>query len=331
MTFFDAQQIEELLPMHDCIKVMRAVFSLNLEEETLNPLRNIIPLPNGAGLMGLMPAYIKPYKVMGVKVLSVFFDNYKKGLSSHQGIVNLFETETGQLLASFDADSITGIRTAAVSALMTDLLAIKEAETLCLLGSGVQAEKHLEAISLVRPLKNVNVWSQNYENAQAFVEKVAPNYSLPTSSGSAISIKAFATAKEAVKDADIVCTVTSAPNPVIFNDWLTPHVHINAVGACSADRRELDGDIVLQADVYVDSYTSAQHEAGDIILAATAERTVSDIIKADIHDILTHKVLVDVHKKTVFESLGIAIEDVAAAWHCWNTYNLREIPNLPKI
>ncbi len=310
MTFFDDKQIEKLLSMQECINVMRTVFSLNLAEETLNPLRNIISLPNGSGLMGLMPAYIKPYGVMGVKVLSVFFDNYKKGLSSHQGIVNLFETETGQLLASFDADSITAIRTAAVSALMTDLLAIKEAETLCLIGSGVQAEKHLEAILLVRNIKNVTVWSPNKDNAQAFVNKVSERYPL--------SIQACASAEEAVEDADIVCTVTSASNPVIYNDWLQPHVHINAVGACSKDRRELDSDIILQSDVYVDSYASATHEAGDIILAATAEHTVSDIIKADIHDVLTNLSMIDVHQRTVFESLGIALEDVAAAWFCWN-------------
>lgn len=310
MIFFNEKQIEQLLPMRDCITVMRQLFSLNLAEDTYNPLRNILFLPNSSGILGLMPAVIKPYGVMGVKVLTVFLDNYKKGLSSHQGIVNLFETETGQLLASFDADSITAIRTAAVSALMTDLLAVKNAETLCLIGSGKQAEKHLEAILCVRPLKKVTVWGQNYDNAAAFVKKVSHIYPL--------SIKAFHTAKEAVKDADIICTVTSASNPVIFHDWLKAHVHINAVGASTKNKRELDGEIILNSDVYVDSYESAINEAGDILLAANAQRSVADIIKADIHQVLSDKSIIDKSKKTVFKSVGMAIEDVAAAWHCWN-------------
>jgi ornithine cyclodeaminase/alanine dehydrogenase-like protein (mu-crystallin family) len=314
MTFFNEKQVEHLLPMHECIAAMRALFSLNLAEDTYNPLRNIHFLPNSTGMLGLMPAVIKPYGVLGIKVLTVFLDNYKKGLSSHQGIVNLFETETGQLLASFDADSITAIRTAAVSALMTDLLAVENAETLCLIGSGKQAEKHLEAILLVRPIKNVHVWSPNYDNVSTFVEKMVAQGAISKN----VKIKAFHTAQEAVHEADIICTVTSASTPVIFNDWLKERVHINAVGASTKNKRELDPEIILNSDVYVDNYESAMNEAGDILLAAHAEKPVSQIIKADIHQVLRDKSLIDGHKKTVFKSLGIAIEDVASAWHCWN-------------
>ena len=321
MIFFNEKQIEKLLPMQDCIAVMRNLFSLNLAEETFNPLRNVFHLPNSTGMLGLMPAVIKPYGVLGVKVLTVFLDNYKKGLSSHQGIVNLFETETGQLLASFDADSITAIRTAAVSALMTDLLAAENAKTLCLIGSGKQAEKHLEAIFLVRPIKKVNVWSPNYDNANAFVKKMSKTNMLTVGNPRNIEIKAFHTAQEAVHDADIICTVTSASHPVIFNDWLKERVHINAVGVSTKNKRELDDEIILNSDVYVDSYESAMSEAGDIILAANAERSVAQIIKADIHQVLMDKSIIDRSKKTVFKSLGLAIEDVAAAWHCWNKSN----------
>lgn len=314
MNFFNAEQVETLLPMPECIAVMRDLFSLNLAEETFNPLRNILSLPGVAGILGLMPAYIKPYQVMGVKVLSVFLENYKKGLSSHQGLVNLFETETGQFLAGFDADSLTAIRTAAVSALVTDLLAADDAENLCLLGSGRQAEKHLEAVLAVRPVKQVTVWSQNYAHAQAFVERAALVHPV-------LNIRACSSAEEAVQIADIVCTVTSSPTPVVFNDWLKPGVHINAVGACSKDKRELDGEIIRQSDVYVDSYESAVNEAGDLLLAADEELLVTQIIKADIHEVLTEKVSVDKNKKTVFKSLGLAIEDVAAARYCWMKAN----------
>jgi ornithine cyclodeaminase/alanine dehydrogenase-like protein (mu-crystallin family) len=310
MLFFNEEKINQRLPMRDCIQVMRDLFSLNLKEETHNPLRNIMHLSDKNGLMGMMPAYIKPYNVMGIKVLSVFHDNYLKGLSSHQGIVCLFETETGNLLATFDADSITAIRTAAVSGLMTDLLAPKDAETLCIMGSGKQAETHLEAMLTVRNIKKVKVWSPNKERLHAFIEKAPKKHPH--------SIEAVSTPKEAVENADIICTVTASPTPIVFHEWLKPNVHINAVGASTKDKREIDGDTILDADVYVDSYVSAKNEGGDILLAANENRSVEQIIKADIHDLLLNPSMIDPTKKTVFVSLGIAIEDVAAAWYVLN-------------
>ncbi len=320
MTFFNEEKINQLLPMRDCIQVMRNLFSLNLKEDTLNPLRNIMHLPDKNGLMGMMPAYIKPYNVMGIKVLSVFHDNYLKGLSSHQGIVCLFETETGNLLATFDADSITAIRTAAISGLMTDLLAPKEAETLCIMGSGKQAETHLEAMLCVRNIKKVKVWSPNKERLTAFVEKAQNKHPLPTASGSAISIEAVLSPKEAVKDADIICTVTASPTPILQNGWLKKNVHINAVGASTKTTREIDSETILNADVYVDNYVSATNESGDIILASNNEHTVTQIIKADIQELLMNPSIIDKAKKTVFVSLGIAIEDVAAAWFIFDSH-----------
>jgi ornithine cyclodeaminase/alanine dehydrogenase-like protein (mu-crystallin family) len=306
MKFFNELDIENLLSMRECIEVMRNVFSLDPMTDIQNPLRQVMPIAGSDGLLGLMPAIIRPYGVMGVKVLTVYFDNYKIGLSSHQGVVNLFETKTGQPLASFDADAITAIRTAAVSGLMTDLLAPEDATTLCLIGSGKQAAKHLEAVLCARNIKKVNVWSPNAENAQRFCQLFKPNYPL--------SIEAFPTAQAAVADADIICTVTSATEPVIFNDWLKDHVHINAVGASNKERRELSSSIVQTADVYVDSYESAMNEAGDILLSTPDKTAARQLIRANIHELLTGKIPKGESSKTVFKSLGLAMEDVAAAW-----------------
>lgn len=310
MIFLDKHKIQKLLPMKECILEMKKLFLLNPAKEILNPLRSKMILPGSEiGILGLMPAYIKSYQVMGVKVLSVFPENYKKGFSSHQGILQLFETKTGKLIASLDADEITAIRTAAVSALMTNLLAIKDAKNLCLLGSGKQAETHLEAIYLVRDIESVTIWSQNSKNAEKFISKVKNKYD--------VNFKICSSVKEAAKDADIICTITASKTPILFNDYLQQHVHINAVGACMSKDRELNSDVVIDSEVFIDNYNAAIHEAGDILIPSKEENIdVLKIIKADIHEVLNNTNLINEFNKTVFESVGVAIEDIAAGYYC---------------
>jgi ornithine cyclodeaminase/alanine dehydrogenase-like protein (mu-crystallin family) len=308
MKYLDQQQIKTLLPMSECIAVMRNLFSLDPEKDLINPLRPKMILPNG-GILGMMPAYIRPYGVMGIKVISVYLQNYEMGLSSHQGIINLFDAENGILLLSLDADEVTAIRTAAVSALMTDLLAVDEAETLCLIGTGTQAITHLEAISLVRPIKRVQVWSKNPANVARFVREQSAHHN--------VDIIACSSAEAAVREADIVCTLTSSSEPLVFNPWLKAGVHINAVGASTPNYRELAPEVIFDSDVFVDNYESACNEAGDLILAVGDKSKVKSLIKGDIHEVLTQPGLADKSHKTMFKSLGLAIEDLAVAHYCW--------------
>lgn len=287
---------------------MRNLFSLNPEKDLINPLRPKMMLPNG-GILGMMPAYIRPYGVMGIKVISVYLQNYEKGLSSHQGVIHLFDAENGMLLLSLDADEVTAIRTAAVSALMTDLLAEDGAETLCLIGTGTQAITHLEAIRLVRPIKRVQVWSKNPTNVARFVQEQSAHHN--------VDIIACSSAEAAVREADIVCTLTSSAEPLVFNPWLKAGAHVNAVGASTPNYRELAPEIIFDSDVFVDNYESAGNEAGDLILAVGDKNKVRPLIKADIHEVLTQPELVDKSRKTLFKSLGLAIEDIAVAHYCW--------------
>lgn len=314
--FFSNQYISELLTMSECIQIMEKLFLLNIDTEVVNPLRSKMFLKNDVkGILGTMPAYIKPYNVMGVKVLSVFPDNYKKGLSSHQGILHLFETTTGKLISSLEADEITAIRTAAVSAVATNALAIEDAEALCIIGSGTQAKKHLEAMLSIRNIKNVNIWSKNRANAVKFAEEARTRYNIP--------LKVRNSVKEASRNADIICTVTSSNEPILENKYLKKHVHINAVGACTPDARELSSEIVLTSDVFVDSRKAAINEAGDVLIPAQKlGRDVHQFIKADISEILKDKTLYKPANKTVFKSVGLAVEDIAAGFYCYNKMNL---------
>lgn len=308
MKYLDQTQIKALLPMSECIAIMRDLFRLDPEKDLINPLRPKMILPNG-GILGMMPAYIQPYGVMGIKVISIYQQNYAKGLSSHQGIIHLFDSENGMLLLSLDADEVTAIRTAAVSALMTDLLAEDHAETLCLIGTGTQAITHLEAISLVRPIKRVQVWSKNPANVARFVQEQSEHHD--------IELIACQSAEAAVREADIVCTLTSSSEPLVFNPWLKAGVHINAVGASTPNYRELAPEVIFDSDVFVDNYESAGNEAGDLILAVGDKTKVRPLIKGDIHEALTKPGLIDKSHKTLFKSLGLAIEDIAVAHYCW--------------
>lgn len=295
--------------MAECLAVMRNLFSLDPVKDLINPLRPKMILPNG-GILGMMPASIQPYGVMGIKIISVYLQNYEKGLSSHQGVIHLFDAENGMLLLSLDADEVTAIRTAAVSALMTDLLAEENAETLCLIGTGTQAVTHLEAIRLVRPIKRVQVWSKNPANVERFVREQSAHHQ-------DIELIACQNAELAVNEADIVCTLTSSAEPLVFNHWLKANVHVNAVGASTPNFRELAPEIIFDSDVFVDNYESASNEAGDLILAVGDKAKVRPLIKGDIHEALTTLNLVNKSRKTLFKSLGLAIEDIAVAHYCW--------------
>ena len=301
------QEVQQWLSMSECVDAMVGVFKMLNRGNAENPLRNLMWLPDKSGLIGMMPAYLGDARVMGLKAISVFPGNHATEYDSHQGTVMLFETQNGRLLAMVDAGKITAIRTAAVSGVATRLLAATDAENLAILGSGVQAATHLEAMRVVRNIKHVRVWNHNFDHARSFAEREAARHSL--------SIEAFESAKRAVEGADIICTVTSSTDPVLQGDWIAPGTHINAVGSSVPFARELDTAAVVKSKLFVDRRESTLNEAGDFLFPQK-EGAINDAhVLGEIGDILLDKIKgrESVNDITLFKSLGLAVEDVAAA------------------
>jgi len=268
-------------------------------------------------LLGLMPAFLPLQKVMGAKIISVFPHNHQKKLPSHQGVVTLFDALTGELRAIVDAEAITAIRTAAVSGAATRALARQDANILCILGAGVQAATHMEAILAVRPINKAKVWSIDEEEAQTFASEMESKHN--------ISVAACSSAREAVEGADIICTVTSSPLPVLEGAWIKPGAHINAVGACTAIVRELDAMAVALSRLYVDRRESALNEAGDILIPLSDGIISESHIVGELGDLLLKKIpgRQSEEEITLFESLGLAVEDLAAACRIIENLELR--------
>ncbi|HET9235374.1 MAG TPA: ornithine cyclodeaminase family protein, partial [Candidatus Eisenbacteria bacterium] len=246
-----------------------------------------------------------------LKAISFMPGNMGTEYESHQGAVLLFEADHGQLLAVMDASSITGIRTAAASGLATRLLAREQAGDLAILGSGVQAASHLEAMSVVRNLRRIRVWSRDEAQMAAFADREGRRLG--------VRIETSASAQSAVKGADIVCTTTGSRTPVLYGDWLAPGTHVNAVGACFPDTRELDTRAVLRSRFFVDCRESALNEAGDFLIPRSEGAVTDDHILGEIGEVVLGKVAgrgAD-DEVTVFKSLGVAVEDLAAAHHIY--------------
>ncbi|OGF54586.1 MAG: hypothetical protein A2Z21_06855 [Candidatus Fraserbacteria bacterium RBG_16_55_9] len=242
-------EVSRLLPMAECMEVMADVLKALARGEAILPLRPVMWLPERVGALAMMPAYLRNLDIMGLKAISVFPGNLGTEFDSHQGAVLLFETKHGQLLAIMDASSITAIRTAAVSGVATQLLARKDARDLAILGSGVQAQTHLEAMLLARKIARVRVWSRDPDHAQFFAQGQSQRHR--------ITVEPMRSAPEAVTGADIICTTTSAREPVLLREWIAPGSHINAVGASTPFTRELDTPTVVNAQLFVDRRESA--------------------------------------------------------------------------
>ena len=286
---------------------MAAVLASLERGEALLPLRSIVWLPDRTGALGLMPAFLAPERVLGLKAVTFFPGNEGTDLDSHQGAVLLFSAERGELLAIIDATSVTAIRTAAVSGVATGLLARADAHDLALIGSGVQARTHLEAMRLARPLRRVRVASKEFENARAFAERETRRHGIP--------VEPMASPREAVAGADIICTVTSSREPVLAGDWIAPGAHVNAVGSSVPFARELDTAAVSRSRLFVDRRESAMKEAGDFLIAKNEGAIRDDHIVGEIGEVLTGKVAGrrSSHEITLFKSLGLAVEDLASA------------------
>ena len=311
--FLNRAEVEELLPYGECIEVMAGALAALARGEAFQPLRAAHWLPDRRGLLVAMPGgLLAPGdEILGVKVLTVFPGNAAHGEESHQGAVLLFDAAHGRPLAFLDAAAITAIRTAAVSALATRLLARADAGDLALLGTGVQARTHLAALREVRPLRRVRVWSRDAENARRFAAAESARHGL--------AVEPAPSAREAVAGADLICTVSAAVAPILRGEWIAPGAHVNAVGACTPDARELDTAAVVRARLFVDRRESALHEPGEILTPLREGAIGEDHILGEIGELVIGRVegrraATDV---TLFESLGLTVEDLAAARHVY--------------
>jgi thiomorpholine-carboxylate dehydrogenase len=286
--FLNEEQVRTHLRMPDLIPAMeKALIDYSAGKGT-QPVRSVIKVDPPGGFLGLMPA-LTP-NGLGLKAVTFYPSNAERGIPTHMATIFLVDPQTGTPLASMDGRLITEMRTAAVSAVATKLLAPSDSKILAILGSGVQARSHVDALRLVRRFEEIRVWSPTKEHANQFAEEIG-----------AIAVSA----EEAVRGADVVVTATSSKTPVLKGSWLKPGCHVNAIGACRPDWRELDNAAMANV-VFVDSREGAMKESGDIILSGAK-------IYAELGETLAGKVPPRANETTIFKSLGMAVEDIAAA------------------
>ena len=305
--FVNESAVHELLTMKACIPLMRDALMSFAKGDAVMPLRSKVGLPDGSGLLGIMPGYLGNPESFGLKVVSVMPKNHGTGYDSHQGVVMLFGVEHGEPLAILDATAITEIRTAAASGAATDALANPDAGDLALIGSGTQARSHLSAMKSVRKLRRVRVWSRSEANAGRFARDEHERHG--------IEIEVSSSAADAVRDANLICTTTSSREPVLRGEWLSTGAHVNAVGACFSQHRELDTETARRSRFFADSRESCLNEAGDFIIARDEGAISDDHLLGEIGDVFLERIpgRLSADDVTVYESLGIAIEDLAAA------------------
>lgn len=306
MEMWSGDEVREALSPQALVPAMVDVLSDLARGRAVQPLRWVWDLAPPT-LLGLMPAWLPGSHVVGAKLLTVFPDNPVAGRPGHQGVVVLFDDQTGSPLAIVDAEAVTVLRTAAVSAVATQCLARPDASTLALLGTGAQAESHLVGLMDVRPFTHVRVWGRDREHAAAFQRRMAGRVRLVP--------ELAASPADAVAGADVVCTLTGSPTPILDAADVKVGTHINAVGACRPQHRELAATLVARGRLYVDQREAAEREAGDYLIPL-AEGAIADThIVAELGDVLVgerpgRQSPADV---TIFKALGLAVEDVAAA------------------
>lgn len=297
-----------LMPLAECIEWMAAALGGFARGSGVQPMRTVIRLPDGTGSLYTMPAATASPPALAVKMVTIFPGNRERGRATHAGVLVVFSTETGEPLAVMDASAVTEVRTAGVSALATRLLAREDAGDLAILGSGVQARSHLRAMRAVRRIRRARAWSPTRARLEAFVAEA----STPE-----LRIEATASAHDAVAGADLVCVATSARAPVLQGAWLGAGAHVNAIGASMPDARELDTAAIAGARVYVDLRAAALAEAGDLVIAMREGAITEQHIQAELGEVVAglaqgRRTREEV---TVFKSVGLAIEDAAAAHH----------------
>ena len=286
--FLNEEQVRKHLQMTELIPAMEKALVDFSAGKVTQPVRSVITVDPPGGFFGMMPA-LTP-EGLGIKIVTFYATNAKVRIPTHMATIFLVDSETGTPLAVMDGRLITEMRTAAVSAAATKLLASPNAKILAILGSGVQARSHVEALRLVRKFDEIRVWSYTSEHAERFAKEIRAK-AMP--------------AEDAVRGADVIVTVTNSKTPVLKGAWLKPGCHVNAVGACRPDWRELDDETMANV-VFVDSREAAMKESGDIILSGAE-------IYAELGEALAAKIPSRANGTTIFKSLGMAVEDIAAA------------------
>ena len=299
--------VKSLLSMDDLIVSMERALQDFSARRVQQPLRSVLQVGKNNAFFGVMPASMPSLPALGTKLVTVFTANTDRGLPTHLATIALLDPETGALTALVDGRYITEARTAAVSAVSVKHLARRDAAVLALIGAGVQARSHLEAITRVCPLRDVRVWSRSPQRVHEFLREMQPRFDVPLSPSDS--------AQAAVAGADIIALVTASKDPVVRSEWIQNGAHICAVGACRPDQREMDGALVARGRLYVDSREGALAEAGDVVLA-NGEGLIDDAdIAGELGEVVSGACdgRADNDEVTIFKSLGMAVEDVAAA------------------
>ncbi len=307
MRFIDREEVARRLTYELCIPIVRDAMIAFSRGETKQLLRSIIPLSEGR-MFGIMPGAMGEYGPFGAKLISVFPENFSKGIQSHQGVVVLFDPESGEPVCVVDAGEITAIRTAAASAVATDALARKDARRLALLGYGEQAKTHARAIRKVRDIESIAVWGRSPEAAMRFAAQIQKELGIPARPAKG--------AHEAVADADIICTLTAAYDPILKGEWVRPGTHVNVVGSSYAGPAEVDNELVVRSRFIVDSRLGVLQQGGEFLRAKEAGLVTDDHIAGEIGEVLAG----DIQGRqsddqiTVYKSLGHVVQDLASAW-----------------
>lgn len=318
LTIIGREAVRELLPMATCIELMASAMTATANGRTLQPPRWIVPLPGNQGNgLGLMPGWMAEPQVFGAKVTAVFPGNSGTELQSHQGAIVLFEGARGSPVAVVHGGEVTAIRTAAASGLATRLLAREDADDLAVLGYGEQAAQHIEAMACVRPIRRVRVWGRSSSRAKAFAAEQAARHGMAAEAADSV--------EAAVRDADIVCTTTASPEPILKGDWLRPGAHLNVVGSSVAAAREVDHRTVERSRFYVDYKPSTVAQGGEYLAALGDGRITEAHIVGEIGEVLVGRVPArrSVDEITLYKSLGIPVEDLVSAEYLWQQSRAR--------
>ena len=307
MLLLSEKQVQGLIDIDELIAALEQAHIQYSTGNAVMPVRLVVPLPQIDGRITSMPGYLNEDKALGMKVVTYFQNNPKQNLPAILATIMLFSAETGKMIAAMDGSYITAIRTACASAMATKVLANPQTPVLGILGAGVQARAHIQALARVRKLEKIKLYSPSGASAAALKQEMAPQFQA--------TIEATNSADEAVRDADLVVTVTTAKEPILKKDWLKPGVHINAVGSHRPDLREIDGATLARAKVVVDSREAIMAECGDILLAIKEGSIAKENIHGEIGEVLagTKPGRARADEITLYKSVGIAIQDVATA------------------
>jgi ornithine cyclodeaminase/alanine dehydrogenase-like protein (mu-crystallin family) len=318
MRLISRSEVERLLPVSACVALMRQAMMATSQRQVELPIRQFLPIPDVPGKLAIMPGALRDPACFGIKLVCKYDRPQDDPLGTHVGMVILFDSAKGIPLAMIEGSSLTAIRTSATSALATDVLARADAKHLAIIGAGEQAARHIHAMRAVRPIESVAIWGRDPARAAAFAAKMGAETGL--------HVAAAATVEVAVSGADIICTTTSAKEPVLAGAWLEPGMHINLVGSAIATTAEIDSEAVQRSRFYVDYRDAALAAAGELLKAIESKIVTKDHIIGEIGEVLLGRAAGrqtpgDI---TLYKSLGLASQDLAAAYAVWQLANLQD-------